>query len=80
MAIGIVVGLALVALLEYRDRSFKTDDEVKAVLSLPVLAVVPLMRSDAERRRIRRRGVLVNFVLSGAVLTCLAILTYTFVR
>ena len=80
MAVGLVLGLALVALLEYRDRSFKTDDEVKSVLSLPVLAVVPLMRSDSERRRIRRRGVLVNFVLSGAVLTCLAILTYTFVR
>ena len=51
MAAGLALGLVLVALLEYRDRSFKTDDEVIGLLALPVLAVVPLMQSNDERRR-----------------------------
>ena len=54
------IGLALVALLEYRDRSFKTDDEIISLLALPVLAVVPLMQSDAERRRRVRRRLLLG--------------------
>jgi polysaccharide chain length determinant protein (PEP-CTERM system associated) len=80
MAAGIGLGLALVALLEYRDRSFKTDDEIKTVLSLPVLAVVPFMRSEPEKRRARRRRVFVGVSLGGFVMGCLAVLAYTFVR
>ena len=58
MAAGLAVGLVLVALLEYRDRSFKTDDEIISLLALPVLAVVPLMESDDERRRTPAAAVL----------------------
>ena len=77
---GAAVGLLLVALLEYRDRSFKTDDEVTSVLALPVLAVVPLMRSDAEKRRARVRTALVSVVFGATVAVCLAVVTYTFLR
>ena len=80
MGIGFGLGLAIVALLEYRDRSFKTDDEVKQVLSLPVLAIVPLMRSTAEQRRARVRTAVVSLVFGTTVLVCLAVVTYTFVR
>ena len=31
---GIVIGLALIALLEYRDSSFRTDDDFTAVLKV----------------------------------------------
>ena len=34
----------IVALLEFRDTSFRTESDVLAVLALPVLAVVPLRR------------------------------------
>ena len=37
---GLVLGLALIGLLEYRDSSFKSEDDVMRVLSLPVLAMV----------------------------------------
>jgi capsular polysaccharide biosynthesis protein len=80
MGAGLAVGLVLVALLEYRDRSFKTDDEVTTVLALPVLAVVPLMRSDAEKRRARVRTALVSVVFGTTVAICLAVVTYTFLR
>ncbi len=45
---GLAIGLVLVGLLEYRDVTMKTDDEVSGVLGLPVLAVVP---SHAVRQR-----------------------------
>ncbi|HKW01035.1 MAG TPA: GNVR domain-containing protein [Vicinamibacterales bacterium] len=80
MAAGLGLGIALVALLEYRDRSFKTDDEVITLLALPVLAVVPIMESNEERRRTRRRKFYLGVGLGSTVVGCLAILIYTFVR
>lgn len=80
MVMGLGFGVGLIGLLEYRDGSFKTDDDVTDVLSLPVLAVVPLMRSDRERRRSMRWRIMMNLGLGSTVATCLAVLVYTFVR
>ncbi|MCA1560492.1 MAG: hypothetical protein LC804_09580, partial [Acidobacteria bacterium] len=80
IACGLGLGVALIALLEYRDASFKTDDEVTSVLSLPVLAVVPLMRSDVERKQVSRRNIAVGIGLGSTVTACLAVLVYTFIR
>ena len=52
---GIAIGLLFLGLLEYRDSTFKTDDDIQRVLSLPVLAVVPQMRTQQERKQRRRR-------------------------
>jgi len=76
---GLAVGLGLVALFEYRDRTFKADTELAGVLGLPVLAVVPLMRSPAERRVEFRKRIIVNLGLGSTVAVCVAVLTYTFV-
>jgi polysaccharide chain length determinant protein (PEP-CTERM system associated) len=80
MGAGLAIGLVLVALLEYRDRSFKTDDEIISLLALPVLAVVPIMESNDERRRTRRRRFYLGVGLGSTVVGCMAILIYTFVR
>ena len=80
MAAGLGLGIALVGLLEYRDSSFRTDTEVTAVLTLPVLAVVPLMQSDEDRNRATRRRLFMGVGLGSTVLGCLAVLVYTFVR
>jgi protein tyrosine kinase modulator len=79
MAAGLAVSLFLIALLEYRDVSFRTDDEVAHHLAFPVLAVVPVMESDQERRRTNRRKWLLGFGLGSTVAGCLAVLVYTFV-
>ena len=55
---GLCFGLCLAGLLEYRDTTFRTHDDVNAVLGLPVLAQIPLMLTSAERRGLRRRRVL----------------------
>jgi hypothetical protein len=80
MAVGFAVGLALVGLLEYRDSAFTTDDEITNILQLPVLAVVPLMESEAERRRAARRRLLVGVGMGTTVALCLAVVAYTFIR
>jgi polysaccharide chain length determinant protein (PEP-CTERM system associated) len=80
LAAGLALGLAIIALLEYLDRTFKTDDDVARLLGVPVLAVVPLMRSDRERRRARWRAVLLYGGLGTTVAACFAVVIYTFVR
>lgn len=69
---GVLLGLLSVALLEYRDSAFRTEQEVSRVLALPVLALVPKARYEADVRAERRRlwvarlaGVLV-FLLGSA--------------
>jgi polysaccharide chain length determinant protein (PEP-CTERM system associated) len=55
---GLAIAVVLVGLLEYRDSTFRSDDEVTRALSLPVLAVVPVLWSETDRRRRRRRLVM----------------------
>lgn len=73
---GLGLGLVLAALLEYRDRSLRSEEDVVLTLALPVLALVPTMvtRMEREKRR-RRRFVLVS---SGAAfaLVCLAVIAW----
>jgi hypothetical protein len=52
---GLGFGFALVALLEYRDTTLKTDDDIVVSLALPVLAVIPAMITAADRHRMKRR-------------------------
>jgi polysaccharide chain length determinant protein (PEP-CTERM system associated) len=47
---GFFLGLLIIGLLEYRDSSFKSEEDVVRVLNLRVLALVPVMASDAERK------------------------------
>jgi polysaccharide chain length determinant protein (PEP-CTERM system associated) len=66
---GLVLGLALAALLEYRDTTLKTDDDIASALLMPVLCIVPLMITEAERRRGRRWRLAIAtavFVLAAA--------------
>jgi len=48
---GLGFGLGLAALLEYRDTTLRTDDDVLMTVSLPVLAMIPMMVTTADRRR-----------------------------
>jgi hypothetical protein len=52
---GLLLGLGLAGLLEYRDTSLRTDDDVLVALALPVLAIVPTMSTEIERQRKKRQ-------------------------
>jgi hypothetical protein len=77
---GLGLGVGLVALLEYRDSSFRTDDEVVSVLALPVVAVIPVMLSKSERRHVRRRSMLVASATAICVVCAVAAAAWFFLR
>jgi polysaccharide chain length determinant protein (PEP-CTERM system associated) len=52
---GLVAGLVLIGLIEYKDSSFRNEEDVFRVLTLPVLALVPVMVSESDRQMNRRR-------------------------
>lgn len=72
--LGLCLGLAIAALLEYRDTSLRTEDDVLAALTLPVVALVPKLWTDAEVRKARQRRLLVgSFVAVTLVFSAAAI-------
>src|SRR5262249_27484238 len=52
---GLAIAVLFISLMEYRDSSFRCDEEVSKTLSLPVLAMVPTLVSEREFRGARRR-------------------------
>jgi polysaccharide chain length determinant protein (PEP-CTERM system associated) len=55
---GLGIGLGLAALLEYRDNALRTEDDISTVLSIPVLAVIPVIETKADIARRKRRRLL----------------------
>jgi polysaccharide chain length determinant protein (PEP-CTERM system associated) len=78
--IGLAIGFAIIVLLEYRDTSFATDDEIINLLQVPVLAVVPAMQTDMEQRKELARRVFLGVGMGSTVLGCIAIIVYSVVR
>jgi polysaccharide chain length determinant protein (PEP-CTERM system associated) len=48
---GLALGLGLALLLEYRDRTLRTEADLVRAFALPVLALVPTMAADQHKRR-----------------------------
>jgi uncharacterized protein involved in exopolysaccharide biosynthesis len=69
---GLGVGLLLAGLLEYRDTSLRTDEDVLVALSLPVLALVPTMRTPKKLAPRRWRGLLLGSSAGAVVVVSLA--------
>lgn len=44
-ALGLLIGVAIVAFLEYRDTAIRTEDDVNAFLKLPTLAIISASNS-----------------------------------
>ena len=57
---GLALGVLLAALLELRDSTFRTELDIAEVISLPVVAIVPYVQSDADRVSAWRRRLLVS--------------------
>ncbi len=69
VGVGLLLGIAVAALLEYRDTSLRTETQLLEAFKIPVLAVLPVMESIRERRRRRLRMALtvtVAFVATAA--------------
>lgn len=68
LVFGLIVGFGIALLLEIRDGSFRTDGDVMEVLSLPVLACVPLVRTTTDRARVKRRKAWLSALGAASVL------------
>jgi polysaccharide chain length determinant protein (PEP-CTERM system associated) len=71
--VGLLLGLLIVGLKEYSDVSFRRGDEVESALSLPVLALIPVMTSASERRAARRRMWVVDLAGSALLVAAVAV-------
>jgi len=68
---GLGLGFGLVALQQYRDNALRSEDDVLAVLKLPVLAAIPLIVTSGDLRRQKRRR-LYGFLGASAALVVVA--------
>ena len=73
-AAGLVLGLLVVGLLEYRDSSFRRAEEVVEALSLPVFASIPAMASEGELRAAKRRGASIDAAGAALLIAAVAVL------
>jgi polysaccharide chain length determinant protein (PEP-CTERM system associated) len=80
LVMGLALGGGLIALLEYRDRSLRTDEDVMLVLALPVLAVIPQMSSSSERQALRRRKLMMSAAGAFGVICVAAVFVWKFVQ
>ena len=52
---GLVLGLGLVAALEFSDSTLKSEEDIRTVLALPVIATIPIFAPPTRPGRSRRR-------------------------
>ena len=57
---GLFLGLAIVAFLEYRDTSFKTEEDINRLLGLPVLARIPAMITKGDQAKRQRKRIITS--------------------
>jgi capsular polysaccharide biosynthesis protein len=69
--LGLAVGLFAILVLELRDSSFRREEDVMTKLSLPVLALIPVMQSPRERQVVTRRQRWID--LAGAAVLLAAV-------
>jgi uncharacterized protein involved in exopolysaccharide biosynthesis len=55
LGIGVALGILLVALTVLRDTTFRSELDIAQTLALPVLAMVPYVESDEDKRRAHQR-------------------------
>lgn len=75
---GLALGIGLTILLEYRDRTLKTDDDVRVSLDLPVLALIPEVRTPREVRQEKLMRFVVGFSLTALFLVAVTVAAWRF--
>lgn len=73
---GVALGLALAALIEYLDKTLKSEADITAALNLMVLAVVPILRGTQELKWRRRRFVALSACVGLASVLSVAALAW----
>jgi polysaccharide chain length determinant protein (PEP-CTERM system associated) len=69
---GLIVGFALGLGMEFFDQTFRNHKELNEILQLPVLAIIPKLKTTSEANRKRRRKA-VALYLTGFLVVALSI-------
>jgi polysaccharide chain length determinant protein (PEP-CTERM system associated) len=81
VALGLFIGIGIVGALEFMDGSLKTEEDIRLVLGLPVIATIPLLSSDRPGQSlVRGRRVRKLTAGAAAVLMALAAVAWRFGR
>jgi polysaccharide chain length determinant protein (PEP-CTERM system associated) len=75
---GLALGLALIGLVEYRNTTFRTEEDFELSLALPVLAVIPAMLSRPELKRARKRRLMAVGASLAAVTVVVAVVVWKY--
>jgi hypothetical protein len=82
MVLGFVlslgVGFGIAGLLEFLDKSLRTEEDVLSALALPVVALVPTMFTTEERRRIRRQRLVMVSSCAAVIVCSVVVITWKF--
>jgi hypothetical protein len=74
---GLVFGLALAGLLEYLDRTMRSEDDVRVALNFPVLATIPIIEIPSGSRRVLVAAV---SLASAALMAAVAFVAFRYLR
>lgn len=78
VAIAIAIGLAFAGTAEYFDRGLRSEDDIRLVLALPVLATVPTIQPTPPAAR--RRRLAVSLTAGAALLVCVGAAAWRLLR
>lgn len=70
---GLALGIGLVVLLEFRDSSIKTEEDIVGGLALPALAIIPVLLTSGERRKLKWRRVMLSSVATVSICVCVGL-------
>jgi polysaccharide chain length determinant protein (PEP-CTERM system associated) len=76
-ALGLLLGVALGGLLEVRDTTVRSENEVERALELPLLAAVPWLILPSEQRAKRRRRQLSAVAAALLVIAATSFMVWT---
>jgi len=71
---GFLLGLLVVSIGEFMDTSFRREEDVVRALNLPVMALVPRVLTDHDKRTRRLRSLATNLAGVAVVLASLSVL------
>jgi len=79
-ALGLLIGLGAIFLVEHFDDSFKSSEELEDALGIPVLSAIPKIdtQEDLERRNKNTQLTIVLACLAAAVVVLAVIIKFSF--
>jgi polysaccharide biosynthesis transport protein len=73
-AAGLLLGLIIVTVIEVTDTSFRREEDVVRALNLPVMALVPRVFTDHDKRTRRLKSFATNLAGAAVMLASLSVL------